>query len=66
VASLVVATSLTACGHATSPQEEKVDNLTIFLTPSSFMNTGEAAALGIVICLVLIPVFWLQKKVNEL
>lgn len=34
VTSLVVATSLTACGQPNSPQSEKVDSLTIFLTPS--------------------------------
>lgn len=53
---------LTQGGPGTATQNLSLLNYRIGF---SFMNTGQAAALGIVICLVLIPVFWLQKKVNE-
>lgn len=53
---------LTQGGPGTATQNLSLLNYRIGF---SFMNTGEAAALGIVICLVLIPVFWLQKKVND-
>jgi len=53
---------LTQGGPGTATQNLSVLN---YRMGFSFMNTSEAAALGIVICIVLIPVFWLQKKVNE-
>lgn len=53
---------LTQGGPGTATQNLSLLNYRIGF---SFLNTGQAAALGVVICLVLIPVFWLQKKVNE-
>lgn len=53
---------LTQGGPGTATQNLSLLNYRVGF---SFMNTGQAAALGIVICVVLIPVFWLQKKVNE-
>ena len=53
---------LTQGGPGTATQNLSLLNYRIGF---SFMNTSQAAALGIVICVVLIPVFWLQKKVNE-
>lgn len=53
---------LTQGGPGTATQNLSLLNYRVGF---SFMNTGVAAALGIVICLVLIPVFWLQKKANQ-
>jgi ABC-type sugar transport systems, permease components len=53
---------LTQGGPGTATQNLSLLNYRVGF---SFMNTGEAAALGLVICVVLIPVFFLQKKVNE-
>ena len=53
---------LTQGGPGTATQNLSLLNYRVGF---SFMNTSQAAALGIIICVVLIPVFWLQKKVNE-
>lgn len=53
---------LTQGGPGTATQNLSVLNYRIGF---SFMNTGQAAALGILICVVLIPVFWLQRKANQ-
>lgn len=53
---------LTQGGPGTATQNLSLLNYRIGF---SFLNTSQAAALGMIICLVLIPVFWLQKKVNQ-